>query len=326
MPCAIGIDLGGTRIKAGAIDGEARVLVRRTVATEADQGPDEVIQRMCAVSRELCDELGGAAGLPAAIGIGAPGALNRRAGVIISPPNLPGWRNVPLVERVQQGAGLPVILENDANAAAWGEYVAGAGHHTHDAVMLTLGTGVGGGVISDGKLCRGHFETGGEIGHMIVQPEGRLCNCGQSGCLEAYASASNVARRVVEAIRAGERSICDEWLRKNGALEAHDVVAAAAAGDAVAHRVWGDACRYLAVACVNIQHMINPAVIIFAGGMSAAGDQLLAPVREHFERLTWPGIDDRPELRIARLGNDAGWIGAASLALATVTPTRARQF
>lgn len=313
--CAVAVDLGGTRIKAGVVSAEGAILARRTIPTEAHAGPDHVIRRIIDVAQELRHAAQEAGAEPVGVAIGAPGALSQRRGVIMAPPNLPGWHDVPIARRVAAEIGLPALLENDANAAALGECWLGAGQGVRNLVMLTLGTGIGGGLVLDGRLIRGHFETAGELGHCIVAPGGEPCACGQRGCLEIYASASSVARRVRRMIESGEASSCSAVLRQKGDLDAQDVVRAASDGDALARRVWDEACRCLAIACVNAQHYLNPQVIVLAGGMAAAGDRLLGPVRRHFASETWPDIPDRPEIRLAELGDDAGVVGAAAVLL-----------
>jgi glucokinase len=233
---------------------------------------------------------------------------------VINPGNLPCLKNTPMRDLVSGKTGIRTTLENDANAAAWGEFWAGAGRGVTDLVMFTLGTGVGGGVISDGKLLRGHFENGGELGHMLVRPGGRRCSCGQPGCLEAYSSAYFLARRAEEFIAEGRPSSLKSYVDRGELLMAEHVVAASKAGDALAQQVWDEACYYLAVACVTMQHVTNPQRVVMAGGLIAAGDYLLNPIRKHFEELSWKLLDDAPDIRFATLGNDAGFIGAAGCA------------
>jgi glucokinase len=181
-------------------------------------------------------------------------------------------------------------------------------------VMLTLGTGVGGGVISDGELLHGALENAGEIGHMIVVPDGRPCPCGQRGCLERYASANAVAERLVEALQAGEDSMLKARVDSGESITSVDVAQAARTGDSLAARIWDETCHYLAIAAVNMQHVLNPERFVLAGGLIGAGDQLLDPVRQHFRRQTWHLTRDYPHIELATLGDDAGIIGAAALA------------
>lgn len=312
----VGIDLGGTNIKFGVMKTSGEVVQRYSSPTEAQHGPDHVIRRMCEGTLEVIRQ----AGLPKervlAVGIGSPGPMSHKQGMILELANLPGWNNVPLRDKVAAGTGLPANLENDANAAAYGEFWAGGGKGTKDMVLFTLGTGIGGGVVIDGKLLRGYFDNGAELGHMIVVPNGRLCGCGQHGCVEAYASAHFTAVRAVEAIKNGEKSVLKERLDKGLPVETPHVVEAANAGDALAARIWDETCRLLATACVNMQHFSNPQKILLGGGMIGAGKYLLEPVRKHFLDLAWKVAKDYPEIEFATLGNDAGFLGAAGLALA----------
>ncbi len=308
---AIGIDLGGTDIKSGLVASDGRVVARRSVPTEADCGVAHVLDKIVCEIEVLRALAPGDSGGIAAVGVGAPGTLSHRRGVVISPPNLPGWRDVPIVDRVGSVTGLRVVLENDANNAVWGEYVCGAGRGARGVVMLTLGTGIGGGIVVDGRLHRGVHESAAELGHTIVEIGGRPCACGQRGCLEAYASAANTAARAAELLDAGETSCLGEIVARGEALTAAAVSDAAAAGDVPASRVWSDTCRYLAVACINIWHGFDPDRILLAGGMSAAGRRLLDPVRAGVESMASTMFGEGPDIRIAELGNDAGFVGAA---------------
>lgn len=310
----IGIDLGGTNIKGGVCDAEYRLAAQEEIETQADRGPDHVIARMAGLVATLISKAGLSAADIVGVGVGAPGPMSHSAGMIYHAPNLPGFVNVPLRDRMAELTRLPVTLENDANAAAFGEFAAGAGKDVRDMVMLTLGTGIGGGVVLGGQLWRGAFDNAGELGHTIVVPGGRPCPCGQKGCLERYASAHAVAERVREAVQAGEPSSLRAKVLAGADFDARDVLAAQAAGDALAQRIWDEACFHLALAAVNIQHSFNPELVVFAGGLIRAGEVLLGRVRAHFEVLSWAIAPDRPRLALATLGTDAGTIGAAALA------------
>jgi len=310
----VGVDLGGTNIKAGLLDGQGGVRIKISIATEGEGGPDHVIGRIGQAIKEVIEKGGVARPGIGGVGIGAPGSMNAREGIIILPPNLPGWYNVPLRDRVRELSGLPTLLENDANAAAVGEFWAGAGKGTSDVVIFTLGTGVGGGVISEGRIIRGYFDNAGELGHMIVQPNGRKCGCGQVGCLESYSSAAATAKLVSEALEAGGKASLRQRLDAGEPIESVHVEQAAKAGDALAERIWDEACFYLALACVNMQHFCNPQRVVLSGGMIGAGDFLLDRVRKHLDQQTWKAAEDKPEVVLATLGNDAGFIGAAGSA------------
>jgi glucokinase len=249
------------------------------------------------------------------VGIGSPGPLDLDAGVVIGMPNIPGFQNVPLRDRLAERVGMRAVLENDANAAAVGEYMVGSGRGTSLMVLLTLGTGVGSGIIIDGRLLHGSHGIGGEVGHMIVDPGGEECGCGQRGCLERYASATYLARharRLIE--REGRPSRLAEVLREKGDIDARDVCDARRAGDALAGEVWDRAVRFLAIACVSLCRVLDPDRIVLGGGMAKAGDDLLGPLRAHFRREHWNLAPPRTELALASLGNDAGVIGAAGVA------------
>jgi glucokinase len=254
------------------------------------------------------------------VGLATPGPLSLREGRIIHAANLPGWRDVPIREALANPLGLPVVLENDGNAAAFGEHVAGAGLGCQHLVVLTLGTGVGAGVIVDGRILHGHFDNAAELGHMIVVVDGLPCPCGQRGCLERYSSADAIVRRSLgtAAVRERGRNVSPPLVggAQAGAIPqtAAEVADGAEKGDTLCAQVWDDACKYLAVACVNIQHAFNPQRILLAGGLSLAGDMLLDPVQRHLHAQAWKLHTDLPEIALAKLGSDAGVIGAAALA------------
>lgn len=308
----VGVDLGGTNIKAGLVDENASVKSKFSVPT--GQGAEAVVKNIIAAAERAIVEAGVDRKDVVGIGIGSPGPMSHRQGLVINPGNLPGMKNVPVRELVSKATGIRTTLENDANAAAWGEFWAGAGKGVQDLVMYTLGTGVGGGVITDGRLLRGYYENGGELGHVVIQPGGRRCSCGQLGCLEAYSSAYFLARRAEEFIAEGRASSLKTYVDRGEMLMAEHIVAASKQGDALAKQVWDEACHFLALACVNMQHAVNPQRIVMAGGLIAAGDYLLEPIRKHFMDLTWKLLDDYPEILFATLGNDAGYIGAAGCA------------
>ena len=202
----IGIDLGGTNIKAGILDSDGALIYRCSIETQAERGFEHVFCRLV----QLVDNCICAANLTkadiAAIGYGTPGPMSHEEGIVYASPNLPGWKDIPLRARFTEATGLPVVLDNDANVAAYGEFVAGAGKGTRDMVLLTLGTGIGGGIVLNGELQRGAFDNAAEIGHIIAVPNGRPCPCGQRGCLERYGSANAVAERFVEALETGDDS------------------------------------------------------------------------------------------------------------------------
>ena len=310
---AVGIDLGGTNLKGGLVDKAGALIARRTGPTNLAHGPETVIADMVKLVDTMLDGAGLERCAIVGVGVGSPGPLSPSEGRIIRSANLPGWADVPLRDILSQAIGKPVKIDNDANVAAFGEYWVGAGRDVEDLVMLTLGTGIGGGVILGGRILHGRFENAGEIGHTIVSPEGLPCSCGQRGCLERYASAGAVARRAVDAIKAGKSSVLSSAVASVEPIGCLRVVEAARTGDELCLHIWDEACRFLAIACVNIQHAFNPARIVLGGGMSGAEDFLFDRVREHFISQRWSMHDAYPQIVPAGLGNDAGVIGAAGL-------------
>ena len=317
----IGIDLGGTNIKAGVLDENGALIYRNPIETQAEHGFEHVFARLVG----LVDQCIAGAQLSRsdifAIGYGTPGPMSHKEGIIYASPNLPGWVNIPLRAKFSAATGLPVTLENDANAAGYGEFVAGAGKGTRDMVMLTLGTGIGGGIVIDGRLQRGAHDNAAEIGHIVAVPNGRPCPCGQLGCLERYGSANAVAERLVEALEAGEDSVLKAGVQAGRLPTSADVARAARAGDALAARIWDETCMYIGIACVSIQHVLNPELIVIGGGLIRAGGQLIDGVRDHFKRQTWRIAKDQPRIEFATLGDDAGVIGAAALARIEYEPS-----
>ncbi len=311
---AIGVDFGATNLKVALVDSKGTVESKRECPTAASRGPDAVIADLARLAESSRGDAPDGTDL-VGVGVGAPGPISHRMGMIVRSNNLPGWSNVRLRDRLQDKLGLRVTLDNDGNVAAFGEYWVGAGEQTGDLVMLTLGTGVGGGVVLNEAILHGHFENAAELGHMIVSLDGLQCSCGQRGCLEQYASASAVARRVNEAIQQGESKVLSDAVSSGQVIDAEWVVRYAREGNAVCLRIWNEACFYLAAACINIQRFYNPARIVFGGGMSRAGGFLLDSIREHLGRQKSSTDSNLPEITLAKLGHEAGVIGAAHLAL-----------
>ncbi|MCE5326977.1 MAG: ROK family protein [Planctomycetaceae bacterium] len=310
----VGVDLGGTFIKFILLDSAMGAGQVMQLPTPASGGGSAVADRIAEGVRKIIAQRGLTNGDVAGVGIGSPGPLKISEGIVIATPNVAGMENVPLRDMVSAATGLPAILENDANAAGYGEFIAGAGRGSSDMVLLTLGTGVGGGVIIDGKVLHGSHEMGAELGHIIVQPGGEKCGCGQYGCLERYSAAAAIARYAGELIRGGRQSSMKKILDANGALDSKDVHAALVAGDAVAAEVWDRGAYYLGLACVSLCRIFDPAEIVLSGGLAKAGEDLRRPVETYLHKFHWPITEVKTALTIATLGNDAGAIGAAGLA------------
>jgi len=310
----VGIDLGGTNVKVGCFDSALKLIDKASAATEADMGPEAVVERI----GRTTDNLLAINNLPvdslAAAGIGAPGPARLDEGIIIASPNMPLFKNVPLRKMLSQRLHAPVVLENDANAACWGEFVLGAGKDINNMVFFTLGTGIGGGIITDDKLVHGSADNAAELGHIIIYPDGRKCACGQRGCVEAYASADSTARRAVEAIEAGAESSLKRVLDEKGRITSKDVYEHLAAGDELAKQITDGTAKALGLVCINMLHSTEPGRIVFAGGMIAAGDVLLNRIKDFFDEQIWSLKKETVEITFATLGEDAGIIGAAALA------------
>ncbi len=312
----LGIDLGGTNIKSGVVDDEGRALSHVSLPTQADHGGEAGIASLAEAGRRAVEASGVGWDGIAAVGLGTPGTMDIDAGMLLEPPNLPGWENLPIRARLEEKLGKPTVLQNDGNAAAFGEYWAGAGRGARSEVMFTLGTGVGCGIVIDGVILQGRHSHGGECGHIIVQAvNGRRCSCGGIGHLEAYASATAVARRALEALEA-ETTPSSLRTIDPGQLDSRAVFMAAQAGDAIAARIMSETAYYLAVGAVSLMHTIDPDVVLFGGGMIAAGSPFLTTIQKHVKELAFPIPAARTRIEFALLGGDAGFIGAAGWARA----------
>jgi glucokinase len=309
----VGLDVGGSSMKGGVVDNSGRPLSSISLPTEAHRGQEFGLERMCETIRAAVTRAELRMEQVAAIGVATPGTMDIPAGIILDPPNLKPWQNVPVRRYVQDRFHLPTAFQNDANAAAHGEYWAGAGKGTHSMVLFTLGTGVGGGIIIADRVLEGEHSHGAEIGHIRIElTNPRQCGCGRWGCLEAYASATAVVKRTREALeRDNGQSTLHAILRGGGEVTARDIFAAAP-NDTLAEKIVEDTAFYLAVAAVNLMHTIDPDMVVFAGGMIAAGESFLERIRRHVRLLAFPVPAERTQIRYAQLGGDAGFIGAAA--------------
>ena len=313
----VGIDVGGTNVKIGLFDTNLRLISKTSVTTEAEMGPDIVIDKMAKTVENLLAEAGLSLQDIVAVGIGTPGPAKYSEGIIIRSTNMPKFKNVPICQMLNEKLSAPVVFDNDANVACWGEFSVGAGKDVEDMVFFTLGTGIGGGIVTNGELVHGCDENGAELGHMIIHPDGRKCNCGQRGCAEAYASADSTARRATEAIEGGAESSLKRVLDEKGKITSKDIYEHLATGDELAKEITDGTAKALAITCINMLHTTEPKRIVFAGGMIAAGDVLLSRIRDFFDEHIWTIKKESVEICFATLGEDAGIIGAAALALHT---------
>jgi len=308
----VGIDIGGTNVVAGTVaeDG-SEMLGLVSEPTISEQGADAVLGRIVKLARA---SMAAARGKEiAGVGIGSPGPLNTTTGVVLLTPNL-GWTNFPLRDRLAQALGLPATLDNDANCAIFGEWWRGAARGAKHVVGLTIGTGIGGGIVLDGEIYRGASDIAGEIGHMTIDLNGRRCKCGNYGCLEAYASGPAIAARAVEGIEAGTDTSLPKYV--NGDLRkitAQLVYEAAHDGDDYAYEVVKDTARFLGVGVANVINIFNPEVVVICGGVTLAGERLFGPLRSEAKRRAFKPAVDVCRIVPGELTGTAGVYGAAAV-------------
>jgi glucokinase len=307
---AIAIDLGGTNLRGAVVSAAGDILVETSRPTLAQEGSDAVIERIAETVAEVAAQAGVEADVP--IGIGCPGPLDTRQGVVLFTPNLVGWENVPLRDRLAAATGRHVELANDANAAALGEMYFGAGRGHQNMVWVGLGTGVGGGVISEGRLIDGARGMGGELGHVSVSIDGPRCHCGSLGCIEAYCSAwalTDEATRLVTSGR-GDAILAHAT---DGIIGPRAIGAAAAAGDRAALQLLARAGTALGVGLANFVQIFNPEIVVIGGGVAEIGEPLLAPARRAIETYSFPSMHEGLVITHSLLGVKTGTYGAAAL-------------
>lgn len=319
--CYVGIDIGGTTIKAGVVSADGTVLTSTIYPVCLDCGRDEGLVHLYAIIDRIMAESRSRERI-AGIGLAAPGTMDIPAGVIFHPFNLPGWENLPIVQLVSERFGLPAVLQNDANAAAMGEAWLGRARGVDSVMFWTLGTGIGGGIVLNGRVWEGAHSHAAECGHMIIQQEGGpRSEFGIHGSLELYAGARGLLRRCREALASGARSTLREREATGGAITPIIIAEEAKQGDELADRLIMETARYLAIGTVNIMHILNPAMILFGGAMtfdqhaSELGRRFLAKVKEEVKARAFPIPAERTVIDYAVLGGDAGFIGAAACAM-----------
>lgn len=310
----VGIDIGGTNLVVGAVAEDGSALHGlRSEPTRSESGEDDVLARLVALTRAAMDAARAEA--PGAeftgLGIGAPGPIDRASGVVILTPNL-GWNNLPLRQRLADALGLPAALDNDANCAVLGEVWRGAARGVKDAIGITIGTGIGGGIVVDGKLYHGASDCAGEIGHTTIDTEGRRCKCGNYGCLEAYASGPAIAARLVEAIDVGAESCVPEMVGGDlSKVTAQTVYDAAQAGDDLAGEVVRDTAYYLGAGVANLVNIFNPEAIVICGGVTRAGERLFGPLQREVKKRAFKPAVSVCRILPGELDGTAGVWGAA---------------
>lgn len=319
MGLTVGIDAGGTKILGGVVDDSGRVIHRARRDTPREGGA-ALTQAIADLALELVQEF-----TIESVGISVAGFISADRKTILAAPNIPDWNNVNLDQELTGRIGLPVVIENDGNAAAWGEFKFGAGRERENIVMLTVGTGIGGGIISEGKLMRGSFGVAAEFGHIRVVPNGARCGCGAYGCFEQYGSGTALLRYAREAIekRLSEgdarsvRAILEQGDGTLAGLKGSAITAAAREGDALALAIFQTLGDYLGAGIASLAIVLNPESVVIGGGVIEAGDILLNPIRESMKRyMPYAGVHPYPEIIAAQLGNEAGLVGVGNLARA----------
>jgi glucokinase len=313
----VGVDLGGTNIVVGLVPIEGgEVLGLRVLPTDSHRGAKYVVDRIIEMVEtsiaEVLQEQKSDRSEIAGVGIGSPGPLDRKAGMVINTPNL-GWRNFPLRDLIANAVNLPATLDNDANCATYGEWWLGAGRDVDTLVGLTIGTGIGGGIVLDGEIYHGVSDVAGEIGHMTIDSMGRRCNCGNYGCLEAYASGPAIALRAVEGIQAGVDTILTTMVAGQlDAITAATVYEGVVAGDEYATEIMRETARFLGAGIGTVINVLNPEMVVIAGGVTRAGEHLFGPLRSEVRRRAFRSAEERCSIVSGALPGTAGVIGAAA--------------
>ncbi|MDD4268693.1 MAG: ROK family protein [Thermoguttaceae bacterium] len=321
-PFFAGVDLGGTSIKIGIVDDLGRPLSWVNVPTEVEQGPEEACRRMARGVENAIEVAGIARSSVVHVGLGSPGTMDIPAGMLLLPVNLKGWEHFPIRDRLGHHCGVPVAFANDAGAAAYGGYWVGSGQQMKSLVLLTLGTGIGCGIIVNDFSIDGENSHGAECGHILVDPspEARWCNCGQRGHLEAYASATAVIRRTQEMLDVGLKTSIHKRIADGDALTPKLIAEEAEAGDPLSNEIIMDTARWLGIGLVTLIHTIDPSGVLlggamtFGGGASELGRRFLGRIKQEIDARAFALLAERIQVEFASLGADAGYIGAAGIA------------
>jgi glucokinase len=312
----LGIDLGGTKIITALVDGKGRIIARDYRQTKAQHGPGTVVAQMTEAATNVIAESGADTTRIRGVGVAAPGPIDAESGVVTAPPNLPGWKDVPLRHLIHDRLGLPTALENDAGAAALAEHRFGAGRGTRHMIYVTASTGIGGGFILDGALYAGATGAAGEIGHMTILPHGPYCGCGNQGCLEALASGRAIAREARDRVRQGADTLVRELAGDDPErITAKLVAQAADQGDVEATNILDEAMTYLGIGMANLVNLFNPELIVIGGGLTNMGERLFGPVRSIIDQRAFPASAQAVRVAPAELGDDVGVLGAAAVAM-----------
>ncbi len=304
----IGVDLGGTNLRTALVSPAGHILEKNKEATDAGRGYRSVIEKLVGNIRQRQETAKQGGHVVVAVGVGAPGVIHAERGVVVKSPNFPDWNNLPLKQELEAAAGVPVFIENDANVAALGEQWLGAAHGINSVIFLTLGTGVGGGIVLNGRIWQGADGMAGEVGHMTIIPDGRKCGCGNTGCLEMYASSRGIVMSYQEGLtgRPGPRHA--------QSVTSAEIYEAAHGGDPLALKVMEEMGRYLGIGIANLINIFNPEMVVIGGGVKDAWTLFINATRAEIRKRAFEYPAERTRIVPSMLGDDAGMVGAAAVA------------
>lgn len=306
----IGIDLGGTKISGALSDENGEIISKITMPTKAHEGESLVLSRIINVIESVLSDANKTASDIKAIGIGSPGPLNAKLGLIVETPNLP-FKNFNLVKPIEEKFGVPTYLDNDANVAAIGEFLFGAGKGSENMIFVTVSTGVGGGAIINGKIYRGNTNNALEIGHTTVKADGPRCNCGNNGCIEAISSGTAITKTAIEALKRGEETILKNYEK----ISSYEVFRAAENGDKVAKEILSNSLNYLGICIANTISYFDPEMVVLGGGVAIGEKVIIDTVKSVVKERCFATLSENTKIVLAGLGREAGVIGAVALAI-----------
>ena len=310
---SIGIDIGGTNITVALVTKKGRIVRKIRFPTRVEEGKTKIIKRIVKALDEIMRGRG--SNSIEGIGIGVAGDIDQNRGIVRFSPNL-FWKNVPIVHLIRKRFNLKVVVDNDANAAAWGTYILETKRKAKNLLCITLGTGVGGGLIINGRIYHGASGSAGEIGHITLNPQGERCRCGNYGCLETYVGSAYIVKKAIKEIRKGERSLIKKLAGGNlQSITSQTIQAAALKGDKLAKRIWREAGEYLGIALSGVINLLNPEVIVFGGGVAKAEELIFQPMKKEIRKRTFRVPFEKVKFTHTKFGADLGVIGAALLTL-----------
>jgi glucokinase len=310
---SIGVDIGGTNITAALVTEKGKIVKKTRFPTRVKEGKTKMIKRIVNGLDEVMKGLSSKS--IRGIGVGAAGDIDQDRGIVRFSPNL-FWKNVPLVRLIKKKFNVRVVLDNDANAAAWGTYVLESKRKVKNLICITLGTGVGGGLILNGRIYHGASGTAGEIGHITVNPQGQKCNCGNYGCLETYVGGAYIVKKAIKEIKKGEKSLIKKLAGGNlQSITSQTIQAAALKGDKLARGIWKEVGEYLGIGLSGVINLLNPEVIVFGGGVTKARELVFKPMREEIRKRAFKVPFEKVKFTRTKFGADLGVIGAALLTL-----------